>query len=288
MLLKLSTGWRPKRSSTTASVSGSPYSELMREFKVKGLHLLCTIDIVKDSHYVQALKVWDILPFLEIKKLVKRLERIIKMYTQEYINYCKARCSQRYEKYHCYFHQINLLYDYKLSNYFFLIPRGSEFPVNWPLTTEIIQYKFQNSNSCEEMFMDEGVENVKVRECLTLMKFYQFSHGVVNGMISGCDGGVLGLPIELTEQEKDVVSFDKSSFILGRSGTGKTTVLTTKLFRKEQLHHLACEGFHENMEINEEVKQDVLHQLFVTLSPRLCHAVKQQVGEFNRYVCPFV
>ncbi|KAL7607518.1 hypothetical protein Lser_V15G18328 [Lactuca serriola] len=257
MLLKLSTGWRPKRSSTTASVGGSPYSELMREFKVKGLHLLCTIDIVKDSHYVQALKVWDILPFLEITELVKQLERIIKMYTQEYINYCKARCGQR----------------------------GSEFPLNWPSTTEIIQYKFQNSNSCEEMFMDEGVENVKVRECLTLMKFYQFSHGVVNGMISGCDGGVLGLPIELTEQEKDVVSFDKSSFILGRSGTGKTTVLTTKLFRKEQLHHLACEAFHENMEINEEVKQDVLHQLFVTLSPRLCHAVKQQVGEFNRLTC---
>ncbi|CAH1443461.1 unnamed protein product [Lactuca virosa] len=258
MLLKLSTGWRPKRSSTTASVSGSPYSDLMREFKVQGLHLLCTIDIVKDSHYVQALKVWDILPFHEITELIKRLEQIIKMYTREYINYCKARCVQK----------------------------GSEFPLNWPATTEIVQYKFQNTNSCEEMFVDEGVENVKVRESLTLMKFYQFSHGVVNSMISGCDGGVLGLPIELTEQEKDVVSFNKSSFILGRSGTGKTTVLTTKLFRNEQLHHLASEGFHENMEINEEViKQDVLHQLFVTLSPRLCHAVKQQVGEFNRLTC---
>ncbi|KAI3700085.1 hypothetical protein L2E82_44701 [Cichorium intybus] len=262
MLLKLSTGWRPKRSSTAASISESQYSELMREFKVKGLHLLCTIDIVKDSHYVQVLKVWDILPFHDIAALVKCLEGIIELYTQEYIDRCKARCGQR---------------DYEL-------------PLNWPATSEIIQYKQQNTMHCDETCMDGAdrnvsSENVKVRESLIVMKFYSFSSGAVNGLISGCDGGSLGLPLELTEQEKNVVLFDKSSFILGRSGTGKTTVLSTKLYRNEQLHHLACEGFHENLNDKEEVKQDVLRQLFVTLSPRLCYAVKQQVGEFKRLTC---
>ena len=43
----------------------------------------------------------------------------------------------------------------------------------------------------------------------------------------------------------EIIYFDKSSFILGRSGTGKTTVLVRKLFQKEQLYHIASEGFHQ-------------------------------------------
>lgn len=96
MLLKLSSGWRQKGSSTAASVSESPYSELIKEFKVKGLHLICTIDIMKETYYTQVLKVWDILPFHEISELVKRLDRIIGMYTREYIDHCKIKRVQRY------------------------------------------------------------------------------------------------------------------------------------------------------------------------------------------------
>lgn len=160
--------------------------------------------------------------------------------------------------------------------------------MKWPATSKIIQYK-TDKNRCEEMFMDgangEGcVENAKVRESLILMKFYPLSRGTVNNMITGCNGGDLGLELELTEQEKDVVSFEKSSFILGRSGTGKTTVLTMKLFQNEQLHHLTCEGFHEVTGRNEEANQDVLRQLFVTFSPKLCYAVKQYFREWKRLV----
>ncbi|PWA66761.1 DNA helicase, UvrD/REP type, P-loop containing nucleoside triphosphate hydrolase [Artemisia annua] len=262
MLLKISSGWRPKRSYTATVVSECPYRDLIKEFKVKGMHLLCTIDIVKETQYTQVLKVWDILPFHEIPELVKRLEIIIGTYTREYIERCKTICSLR----------------------------GSEFPMKWPLTSEIAQCKTHGNFPSDDMFMDSAngngcVEKVKVRESLLLMKFYSLSATVVNNMISGCDGGELALPFELTEQEKDVVSFAKSSFILGRSGTGKTTVLTTKLFQNEQLHHLACEGFHEAMERNEEAKEDILRQLFVTFSPKLCYAVKQHVDGWKRLTC---
>ncbi|KVH96354.1 DNA helicase, UvrD-like, C-terminal [Cynara cardunculus var. scolymus] len=264
MLLKLSTGWRPKGSSTAASVAQSRYSELMKEFKVRGLHLICTIDIGKETYYTQVLKVWDILPFHMIAELVERLDGFIGMYTQKYIDCCKARCSAQ---------------------------RGVEFPMKWPGMSTISRYKSQ-ANRCDDgMFMDGAngnrfVENVNVRESLMLMKFYSLSSGAVNNIISGCDGEAIGLPFELTEQEKDVVSFEKSSFILGRSGTGKTTVLTMKLFQNEQLHHLACEGFHETIDqTNEKVKKDVLHQLYVTLSPKLCYAVRQQLDQWKRLAC---
>ncbi|PWA41896.1 DNA helicase, UvrD/REP type, P-loop containing nucleoside triphosphate hydrolase [Artemisia annua] len=255
MLLKLSSGWRPKRSYTATVIGESPYCDLMKEFKVKGMHLICTVDIVKETQYTQVLKVWDILPFHEIPELVKRLERIIGTYTPEYIERCKTGSL-----------------------------RGSEFPIKWPLTSEITQCKTHDNFPCDDIG-NGCVENVKVRESLLLMKFYSLSTTAVNNMISGCDGGDLALPFELTEQEKDVVAFDKSSFILGRSGTGKTTVLTTKLFQNEQLHHLACEGFHEATERNKDVKQDVLHQLFVTFSPKLCYAVKKHISEWKRLTC---
>ncbi|KAK1439382.1 hypothetical protein QVD17_05199 [Tagetes erecta] len=265
MLLKLSSGWRPRGSSTAASVSESPYFELMKEFKVKGLHLICTVDVMKETHlYTQVIKVWDILPFHEIAGLVRRLDGIIGSYTHEYIDRCKARCVKRGSEYR-------------------------EYPMKWPGTSEISQYK-THANSCDEMFIDSAsridcIENVKVRESLILMKFYSLSTAAVNTVMYGCDGRDLGIPFELNEQEKNVVSFDKSSFILGRSGTGKTTVLTMKLFQNEQLHHLACEGFHEVMESEGEAKQEGLHQLFVTFSPKLCYAVRQQYGEWKRLTC---
>nr|GFC64501.1 TPR and ankyrin repeat-containing protein 1 [Tanacetum cinerariifolium] len=124
-----------------------------------------------------------------------------------------------------------------------------------------------------------SVKNVKLHESLKLMKFYSLSTNSVNIMISGCDGGDLGLPFELTKQEKNVMLFDISSFILRRSRTGKTTVITMKIFQNEQLHHLANEGFHEVIGRNEEEKHDVLHQLFVTFNSELCYAVKQHVNE---------
>ncbi|KAI3729664.1 hypothetical protein L6452_18327 [Arctium lappa] len=160
--------------------------------------------------------------------------------------------------------------------------RGSEFPMKWPEMSSISQYK-SHANGCDDEIC---VENVNVSESLMLMKFYSLSSWAVNSMIFGCDGEAIGLPFELTEQEKDVVSFDKSSFILGRSGTGKTTVLTMKLFQNEQLHHLACEGFHDAVDQrNEEVNQDALHQLFVTFSPKLCHAVREQFDQWKRLTC---
>nr|GLL35812.1 uncharacterized protein LOC109161799 isoform X1 [Ipomoea trifida]GLL47923.1 uncharacterized protein LOC109161799 isoform X1 [Ipomoea trifida]GLL47925.1 uncharacterized protein LOC109161799 isoform X1 [Ipomoea trifida]GLL47926.1 uncharacterized protein LOC109161799 isoform X1 [Ipomoea trifida] len=49
----------------------------------------------------------------------------------------------------------------------------------------------------------------------------------------------IGIPFEVTDEEKEIIQFGRSSFILGESGTGKTTALTMKLFQREQQHQLA-------------------------------------------------
>ncbi|MCL7051103.1 hypothetical protein MKW94_010687 [Papaver nudicaule] len=130
------------------------------------------------------------------------------------------------------------------------------------------------------------------------MKFYSLSAGLVNHLLSGSDGKELDLPFEVTDQELDIIRFPRSAFILGRSGTGKTTVLTMKLFQKEQQHYFSSTGFVEAMGdislsapsgsvcrvVGNETKSTVLRQLFVTVSPKLCSAVKNQLSNLKSFI----
>ncbi|KAK2992174.1 hypothetical protein RJ640_000810, partial [Escallonia rubra] len=273
LLSKLSSGWRPK---SNAGISCESSSNILRKFKVGELYIVCSVDIVKESGFIQALKVWDILPLQDISKLVKRLDNIFSMYTEDYITRCRVK----------------------------RLEENLEVPMHWASTSHIVQYRsLSNSGTVEPI--DAGaadgksyVENSKVRDSLLLMKFYSLSSGAVSNLLSSCNGGD-GLPFELTEQEQEIVLFDRSTFVLGRSGTGKTTVLTMKLFRNEQLYDISSEGFHEvtsnpsndvgwRYEVSEsdgEAKGDILRQLFVTVSPKLCYAVKRHVSQWKRSVC---
>lgn len=119
----------------------------------------------------------------------------------------------------------------------------------WKASDEIVKFK-KNAESGDGSTtgLTDGrsyVENSKVRDSLLLMKFYSLSSGVVNHFLSGNDGRELDLPFEVTDQELEIIRFPRSTFILGRSVTGKTTVLTMKLFQKEQQHHLSSAGFSE-------------------------------------------
>ncbi|XP_059655229.1 uncharacterized protein LOC132302410 [Cornus florida] len=177
--------------------------------------------------------------------------------------------------------------------------------MSWLPSHEIVQFKdLSNCNKVKDSDSDtfdgeRHAEDSKVNESLLLMKFYSLSTDFVSHLLSGCDGRELGLPFELTEKEKEIILYKRSTFILGRSGTGKTTVLTMKLFQNEQLYHIVSEGFHEVrsnpstsfswrhevLENDTETKEAVLHQIFVTVSPRLCHVVKQLVSQLKSFVC---
>ncbi|OMO60730.1 Reverse transcriptase, RNA-dependent DNA polymerase [Corchorus capsularis] len=188
----------------------------------------------KEQRYTQVLKAWDLLPLEDIERLVKRLDGIFKMFTDDFISHCN-------EKY---------------------MEGELEVPKIWTTSFDIVRYRtlrqdeIVNSPSGSASEVTCYVENSKVSESLLLMKFYSLSSGVVKHLLSDGDGRELELPFEVTDQELEIISFQRSSFILGRSGTGKTTVLTMKLFKNEQLYHLATEGFNEiNTNNSKEVWQ---------------------------------
>ncbi|XP_061342438.1 uncharacterized protein LOC133288644 [Gastrolobium bilobum] len=273
LLLKLSGGWRPKRMKVDLLCGNS--SQILKQFKVEGLYIVCSRDIIKESRYTQILKIWDVLPLEEIPKLVKRLDGIFGSYTDDYISRCSEKC-----------------YEGKI-----------EVPLSWERSVDIIKFKNldTNGNEAELSGWDQRiyVENSKVEESLLLMKFYSLSSGVVSHLLSDREGNELDLPFEVSDEEREIILFSKSTFVLGRSGTGKTTVLTMKLFQKEKLHHMAVEAsygiksapvpcmnhekeYEESSSVND---RPVLRQLFVTVSPKLCQAVKHHVVRMKRSIC---
>ena len=181
--------------------------------------------------------------------------------------------------------------------------RDLEIPKSWSISSDIVRIKnLDNNENGSDLSgcASDGrsyIENARVSESLLLMKFYSLSSGVVSHLLSNNDGGELDLPFEVTDQELEIILFRRSTFVLGRSGTGKTTVLTMKLFQKEKLYHMATEllgGVKNNTLVHSEekeaedtvaeIKKTILRQLFVTVSPKLCYAIKQHVSHLKRCV----
>lgn len=181
--------------------------------------------------------------------------------------------------------------------------RNLEIPKRWESSGNIVRYKkplkarqkavaqLRDEEFLEDSsLMDDGL---KVSDSLLLMKFYALSSRMVGQVLSSCEGTESELPFELTSKEIEIIQYERSSFILGRSGTGKTTVLIRKLCQREQIYHIASQGFHdhndcairtEDEQIICETDDKFLRQIFVTNNPRLCFAVKQNVMGLKRYV----
>ncbi|KAK9757968.1 hypothetical protein RND81_01G197500 [Saponaria officinalis] len=263
VLVKLSNGWRPKKVRVDPVCDSS--IQIVKQYKVEGRYIICTNDIVKESRYTQVLKIWDILPLEDIPPLVRKLDNIYAAFTDDFLSRCKEKC----------------------------LEGDLEVPRTWATSLDIVRRNNNNaalaSATDGELDSVQYAENSKVSESLLLMKFYSLSAGTVGHLLSNSDGKSLDLPFEVTDQEMEIILHSKSSFILGRSGTGKTTVLTMKLFQKEQRHHMALEGFSENNALynvhsDENFQsENVLRQLFVTVSPKLCYAIKQHVSHLKSF-----
>lgn len=176
-----------------------------------------------------------------------------------------------------------------------------EVPTTWDATTSFLKHKILLTEEPTEKLSDCGtiecvnlVENSKVSESLLLMKFYSLTCGTVKHLLSSTDGKEVDLPFEVTDHERDIILYPQTAFILGRSGTGKTTVLTMKLIKNEQMwyfssaghNHLLIENSGSSCKPSEGLMSDenFLRQLFVTVSPKLCSAVSNHIERLKRSV----
>ncbi|KAL2459853.1 uncharacterized protein Fot_54597 [Forsythia ovata] len=253
ILLMIANGRCPKRCVDFPCESSL---HTIKRFKVQDYNVLYTIDITKEWSYMQVLKVWDILATKEVPELMRHLDSIFAKYTDDFIN----RCSERF-------------IDISIEGHL-------DVPKSWPISHNVVRYKsINNNNNFKDDSSTSYFENCKVSESLLLMKFYALSTGVVKHLLSAPDCRELDLPFEVTDEEREIILFPRSCFILGRSGTGKTTVLTMKLYRNMEQFGFASDRFSPNLRSD----GTALHQIFVTVSPKLCYAVKQHVSRLRRF-----
>lgn len=91
LLLRLANGWRPKKRNINITCDKSKQN--LKQFKVKDLYIICSTDIVLEEYcFIQVLKVWDLLPLVDVSVLVNHLDTTVFMtYSDDFLNHCKAK-----------------------------------------------------------------------------------------------------------------------------------------------------------------------------------------------------
>ncbi|XP_048129477.1 uncharacterized protein LOC125313693 [Rhodamnia argentea] len=92
LLSKLAGGWRPEKSNVGLFPKASCH--MVKQFEVEGLHVLCTVDVLKELRYIQILKIWDVLPLRDAMRLAERLGIEFKAYTDDFIGRCSEKCME--------------------------------------------------------------------------------------------------------------------------------------------------------------------------------------------------
>ncbi|KAF5198891.1 UvrD-like Helicase, ATP-binding domain, P-loop containing nucleoside triphosphate hydrolase, partial [Thalictrum thalictroides] len=257
-LLRLANGWRPKHR-CVYSLKPSMH-KFVKLYRVNGIYLICTIDIDNDAEFTQVLRIWDVVPLVEIPKLVAKLEEMTSVCSDYYMERCMK------EK-----HEGNMV-----------------VPMSWNLCSDFIKYNYPPGH-CSGSGKSINLERSKVSESLLLMKFYSLSSVSVKSLLKACNGNEIELPFEVNDVELEIIRYPRSSFILGRSGTGKTIISIMKLMQREQVNIEAVHGVipnthHNKMWENHALAGNSLRQIFVTVSANLCSVVKDYITRLRRCV----
>ncbi|KAL5554238.1 hypothetical protein UlMin_041639 [Ulmus minor] len=93
LLEKLSSGWRLPSKERQQVVPDGNSSQLVEHYKInKHLYLVWAVDILREnSHYIQTLRAWDVLPLSDIPKLSSQLDTLYGNYTVDKMNRCKNK-----------------------------------------------------------------------------------------------------------------------------------------------------------------------------------------------------
>lgn len=246
--------------------------DMLYEYKMNsGQTILWTVDVDRYQQK-QILKVWDILPMPDrIMEAVKRIERALNTYSQKFIDLCKM----------------------KLEEEGVILPlKFNEEDLDAIPTLSGIK-----NNNVADLVVIIQPEKAAVEESFLLMKFFPLSSHLARMLAVGND---IEIPFQLSPEETELVKFPMASlFILGRSGTGKTTVLVFRMFSIQQAyqnsvlaeiaHQIDTNSEETVTESNNEfenTKSNVVKQLFVTASPKLCASITDYYKKLHVAIKP--
>lgn len=282
-------------------VTASLCSKIAQVRPTAKLFLVWSVDLEFVPQVKQVLKFWDAVAQPRLRPLLKRLEAGFATCTDAYLNRCLVR--QEAGRYVCSVSKLVLVRWWVLAGICtdLKLPcatvefRGTVvIPKVWEQDDGFIPYKALDRDVVQpnDPMDDSMLEKTYVDESILQMKFFALNSGIAHQLITGVDGSNFELPFVVNDDEARIIGYPKSSFIIGRSGTGKTTVLTTKLLQRQQQFLLAERGFQDTERSNDALdgpkdtgaKSDrALRQALVTRSPKLCAAIKNHINKIQRY-----
>ncbi|XP_030441186.1 uncharacterized protein LOC115663310 [Syzygium oleosum] len=175
LLSKLAGGWRPEKSNV--GLLPQSCSNMVNQFEVEGLYMLCTVDILKALRSIQILKIWDVLPLMDATRLVERLNSEFKAYADDFISCCNEKCLE-----------------------------GDQIvPKTWEPSCGIARFRSPDQVQAGSGF-GADISNPGASESLLSMRFHPSSSVVVRHLFSVDPDSEANLESEVTELDQEMNS----------------------------------------------------------------------------------
>ncbi|GAX84802.1 hypothetical protein CEUSTIGMA_g12223.t1 [Chlamydomonas eustigma] len=280
-ILQLADGHRPSRYPdclVTPWSQDGDFKYLIHGLRVQGMFLIWSVDVDHLSCR-QYLKIWDICKQGKQMSWAKRLSAAFSVYSTEYLNRCLTVCKDA--------------------------SSGKHHPGEWTRDSAFAWFRKHGVvgavvEAPSSSSLGATMECSSVQDSLILMKFFPLSSAVATALCWSKQGSSLELLFKLNREETRIVDYPKSAFIQGRSGTGKTTVIVKKMLQLEEAYEAyvsSGEGSYSMGGAGSDVSRDLhrgsftndqpahvqqggkLRQLLVTLSPKLCAALRSSISK---------
>lgn len=195
-VLKLAHGEWPAHELRSSQVSDK-FRDIVHTYRLAKIWVVWSVD-VQISTCTQCIKVWDAVSEVRIKQVIRRLEGVLKTFSDGYIQRCAQKDLRRdTSKYmpHSWTHDKNFLF-YKVA---------------------VVSGK-TGSSICNVNEVE--LERSSVAASAALTKFYPLSSHIARLLLFADRLKDIELPFEMSSEEEDIVRFSGSQLIIGRSGTG--------------------------------------------------------------------
>eukprot|EP00597_Dinobryon_sp_UTEXLB2267_P014593 CAMPEP_0170119096 /NCGR_PEP_ID=MMETSP0020_2-20130122/14169_1 /TAXON_ID=98059 /ORGANISM="Dinobryon sp., Strain UTEXLB2267" /LENGTH=3522 /DNA_ID=CAMNT_0010348355 /DNA_START=356 /DNA_END=10924 /DNA_ORIENTATION=- len=268
-LIQLAFGEWPKYMIQCNSVS-MEYRNVIHVYKVLQFSIVWSVD-VNQGNGVQYIRIWNFVKDNELSVALSRVETVLKTYSEEYIN----RCAER-------------LYKKQI-----VFPKAWEVLQNDSFVWKVAMRKSTNNSKVDSIdgnVVEVSKEKSQVNDAAVLTKFYELTTNVVKLLTSARDDiGNIELPFTMSPEQDKIVRDPKSLFILGRSGTGKTTVILQRMYLQDLLWRkshdelpLIGDSMHGNSKPLAVSKFNTHGQMLVTASSILCDAIRRSFNNMQK------
>ena len=268
---QLGEGQRMKRYHSSSLVLPR-FTDILWIYKLHDYYLIWSVDLSKvmrgkDKYMVQSIKIWDCVSEANLTKIVGTVQRILAPEHDAWLERCKQVSKKEGSEGLSLLEPLSWAPDSSFDALKQLKAKEHILKIELSVGTDAPALAAGGGDAVDDMLTADPTTRK-----MASSKVFPLSTAAMRLIIDGRTD--FELPFRMSPEEDELVKDPHSLLVLGRSGTGKTTVLIHRMYYENQVatrHREQTEGG-----AAEEDKADSeFRQLLITASPILCHAIRQ-------------